>query len=215
MPYDFNYGIIFINFNFVFGLLTFCNVYVKNLKFRNTLLPEYIGSNYISTLNLDYDILPSDEKFLLMYPMEEDLKPILGASFTNYLNSELNIPILALSQLSRNPEKGNIKGKKEPQLSDLRGSGSIEQDADLVMFLYRRSDVEEDQTIGDDLIDVPAPTPKSQNESPIQEIILSIAKNRQGPLDYMDYHFYGQFCRFVEQKITKPVVTKKRKTRKN
>ena len=80
-----------------YSVLTFnditANVYVKNLKFRNTLLPEYKGSNYISTLNLDYDILPSDEKFLLMYPMEEDLKPILGNSFTNYLNSELNIPI--------------------------------------------------------------------------------------------------------------------------
>lgn len=128
------------------------------------------------------------------------------------LARELGVPILALSQLSR-----SIEGRenKEPKLADLRESGSIEQDADLVMFLYRRSDVEEDQTIGDELIDVPAPSPRGQNESQIQEVILSIAKNRQGPLEYVDYHFYGQFCRFVEQKITKPVIMKKKRTRKN
>ncbi len=71
---------------------------------------------------------------------------------------ELNIPILALSQLSRNPEKGNIKGKKEPQLSDLRGSGSIEQDADIVLFLY-------------------ADNPADRGD---RVVTLDVAKNRQG-----------------------------------
>ncbi len=128
------------------------------------------------------------------------------------LARDLDVPILALSQLSRSIES---RENKVPTLADLRESGSIEQDADLVMFIYRRSDVEEDQTIGDDSIDTPAPAPKSKNESEIKEVILSVAKNRQGPLDYMDYHFYGQFCRFVEQKITKPVILKKGKKRKN
>lgn len=55
---------------------------------------------------------------------------------------ELDIPIIALSQLSRELEKGGGKVKREPQLSDLRESGAIEQDADMVMFLYKPSDAE-------------------------------------------------------------------------
>ena len=128
------------------------------------------------------------------------------------LARDLGVPILALSQLSRSIES---RENKVPTLADLRESGSIEQDADLVMFLYRRSDVEEDQAVTTDGDDTPQPVVKPKNESSIQEIILSIAKNRQGPLDYMDYHFYGQFCRFVEQKITKPVILKKKRARKN
>jgi replicative DNA helicase len=55
---------------------------------------------------------------------------------------ELDIPVIALSQLSRELEKGGGKIKREPQLSDLRESGAIEQDADMVMFLYKPSDGE-------------------------------------------------------------------------
>lgn len=128
------------------------------------------------------------------------------------LARELEVPILALSQLSR-----SIEGRenKVPVLADLRESGSIEQDADLVMFLYRRSDVEEDQSTLEDELNDRAQVQKVKRDEDKQEIILSVAKNRQGPLDYMDYHFYGQFCRFNEQKITKPVIFKKKRTRKN
>lgn len=119
------------------------------------------------------------------------------------LARELEVPVLALSQLSR-----SIEGRenKIPQLADLRESGSIEQDADLVLFLFKRSDVEEQ---------IETPTDggnKRKNE--IQEIVLSIAKNRQGPLGHIDYHFYGSYCRFNEQKITKELNPNKKKKRK-
>lgn len=84
---------------------------------------------------------------------------------------ELNIPVLALSQLSRAIE---ARGEKKPQLSDLRESGSIEQDADVVMFLYRPDD--EDRS----------------------SINLLIAKHRNGPTGEINLYFKGERTRFYE-----------------
>lgn len=126
------------------------------------------------------------------------------------LARDLDVPILALSQLSR-----SIEGRenKVPVLADLRESGSIEQDADLVMFLFRRSDVEEDTVFTEE--DSNSLESKNRKKNEMDEIVLSVAKNRQGPLDYIDYHFYGKYCRFKEQKITKDLITKKKKRRQN
>ena len=85
------------------------------------------------------------------------------------LARELKIPVLALSQLNRQIES---RGEKIPQLADLRESGSIEQDADVVMFLYRPND--------DDLV----------NHK------LSIAKHRNGPLRVIDLQFRGDRIKF-------------------
>ncbi len=81
---------------------------------------------------------------------------------------ELNIPVLALSQLSRAVDQ---RDNKTPKLHDLRESGSIEQDADVVMFIYREKD----------------PTTIQPGEESITQII--IAKHRNGPLGVVDLHF--------------------------
>ena len=96
------------------------------------------------------------------------------------LAKELNIPVIALSQLSREVEKRG--GSKRPILSDLRESGAIEQDADLVVFIYRpeyyKIEFFEDQ----------APT------KDMAEII--IAKNRNGALKDVRLRFIGRFAKF-------------------
>ena len=101
------------------------------------------------------------------------------------LAKELNIPVIALSQLSRKVEERTDKGgHKRPQLSDLRESGAIEQDADIVSFIYRpeyyKIELWEDDT----------PT---QNQG---EFI--IAKHRNGKTGNIRLRFDGQFGRFSE-----------------
>lgn len=91
------------------------------------------------------------------------------------LARELHIPVLAISQLSRAVEQ---RGTKKPQLSDLRESGSIEQDADVVMFLYLEDESE-------DLLD--------QNKKLIK---LYIAKHRNGPTGEIDLMFRGDRVKF-------------------
>ncbi|MBU0708137.1 replicative DNA helicase [Patescibacteria group bacterium] len=102
------------------------------------------------------------------------------------LARELKCPVLALSQLSRAVES---RGSNKPQLSDLRDSGSIEQDADVVMFLYRAGE-EDDEKAGKGLG---------------EHIRVSIAKHRNGPTGELDLMFKGSRTRFygMEKKKTK------------
>ncbi len=90
---------------------------------------------------------------------------------------ELRVPVLALSQLSRAIEN---RGGKRPQLSDLRESGAIEQDADVVMFLYRK------------------------DEDLREQITLRVAKHRNGPLGEIELYFRGDRIKFygMENQIT-------------
>ncbi|HYM94113.1 MAG TPA: DnaB-like helicase C-terminal domain-containing protein, partial [Chitinophagaceae bacterium] len=101
------------------------------------------------------------------------------------LSKELNVPIIAISQLSREVEKRSSKdGTKMPQLSDLRESGAIEQDADLVMFLYRP-----------EYYDI---TSNEMGESNRGETIVRIAKHRNGMLETIKLRALLHIQKFVE-----------------
>ncbi|NLD88092.1 MAG: replicative DNA helicase, partial [Clostridiales bacterium] len=93
---------------------------------------------------------------------------------------ELNVPVLCCSQLSRASEQ---RSDKRPMLSDLRESGAIEQDADVVLFLYRdeyyNNDTEERNTAE-----------------------LSIAKNRHGATGTIKLNWQGQYTTFSSRNVT-------------
>lgn len=93
------------------------------------------------------------------------------------LARELKVPVLALSQLSRQVES---RGIKKPQLADLRESGAIEQDADVVMFMWR------------------------ENDEDLENMNLDIAKHRNGPLRSIKLRFKGDRIKFY------PVETKRK-----
>jgi len=99
------------------------------------------------------------------------------------LAKELNIPVIALSQLSRAVETRG--GDKRPVLSDLRESGSIEQDADMVMFIYRaeRYDISEDE----------------DGESTIGVAEILLRKNRNGRTGKVKLKFIERFAKFVDR----------------
>ncbi len=93
---------------------------------------------------------------------------------------ELNVPILLLSQLSRASEKSERRSKM-PMLSDLRESGAIEQDADVVIFLHREDYYPEDRT------------PENLGKARV-----IIAKQRSGPTGYIQMQWNGEYTKYVE-----------------
>ncbi len=105
---------------------------------------------------------------------------------------ELDIPVIALSQLSRQVEN---RDDKRPQLSDLRESGSIEQDADVVMFVYRGEYYKEREKPNDHEIEKMASWQAEMEELHGKAEII-IGKQRHGPIGTIDLSFEGQFTRF-------------------
>ncbi|HZV44380.1 MAG TPA: DnaB-like helicase C-terminal domain-containing protein, partial [Saprospiraceae bacterium] len=109
---------------------------------------------------------------------EQEISTISRALKT--MAKELDVPVIALSQLSRAVETRG--GNKRPQLSDLRDSGAIEQDADIVLFIYRPDyyEMEADPTIS-----------KDQAE-------IMISKHRNGALGTVNLKFISQFAKFTD-----------------
>ena len=105
---------------------------------------------------------------------------------------ELDIPVIALSQLSRQVEN---REDKRPQLSDLRESGSIEQDADVVMFVFREEYyVEREKPSDEKLEEMAAWQDRMEHLHGKAEVI--IGKQRHGPIGSVELSFEGRFTRF-------------------
>ncbi len=124
-----------------------------------------LGLVIIDYLGLIQSTIRSDNKVQIIAEITRQLK---------IMAKELNVPVLVLSQLSRSPES---RTDKRPMLSDLRDSGSIEQDADIVLFLYREAYYHPEKA---------APT----------QAECIVAKNRHGECGKINLFWDGQFTRF-------------------
>lgn len=105
------------------------------------------------------------------------------------LAKELNVPVIALSQLNRSVE---ARPSKKPLLSDLRESGAIEQDADMVIFIYRPEYYKQDVA------------PDGENLQGLAEI--SIAKHRNGALHDVNLRFISKYAKFVDMDTTEALM---------
>jgi replicative DNA helicase len=101
------------------------------------------------------------------------------------LAKELRVPVVALSQLSRAPEQRSGDEKGRPQLSDLRESGAIEQDADLILFIFRQEVYAERDEAG-----------RLKNSELDGKAEIIIGKQRNGPIGTVPLYFHKQYTRF-------------------
>lgn len=115
----------------------------------------------------------------------ENLVQIVGENTRSLKNmaKELNVPVILLSQLSRASEQ---RAEHRPMLSDLRDSGNIEQDADIVLFLYRESYYKDKDG-------------KNKEDADLNSGECIIAKNRHGETNTVKLHWQGEFMRFTSQ----------------
>jgi replicative DNA helicase len=125
----------------------------------------------IEIIFIDYiGLISSDNPKLARYELISEVSRNLKG-----MARELGIPVIALSQLRREAEK-----EKQPNLADIRDSGSIEQDADVVMFITRERGEEKD----------------FDDQDPIQQVKLTISKNRNGPVGYILLTLFKNLTRF-------------------
>lgn len=125
-----------------------------------TILMQKVKQENIKLIIIDYLQLIDSNTQNKQYNKEQEISEISRS--LKRIAKELKITIIALSQMSRDIEKRN---EKEPKLSDLRGSGSVEQDCDKVLFIYR---------------------PDNNNR---QIINLFVAKNRNGPIGTISFNY--------------------------
>ena len=148
--------------------------------------------NDIGLIIIDYLQLMSSEK----YNKKDNNRVQEISSITRQLKNiarELNIPIIVLSQLSRAVEQ---RDDKRPQLADLRDSGSIEQDADIVMFVYRdayykaRQEPKKDDAVAHE-------SWEKEMEQIRDKADIIIAKHRNGPIKNIQLHFDSNLTKFA------------------
>ncbi len=143
--------------------------------------------NGLSLIVIDYLQLISGDRFS---PSRENEISIISRGL-KAMAKELEVPVIVLSQLNRDSEKE----KREPRLSDLRESGSIEQDADIVMLLgklRKGEDIRESDT---------SQTVENENATDnFEPIKLILAKQRNGPTGYVNLAFVRKYTRFESMK---------------
>ncbi|SHN26835.1 replicative DNA helicase [Cyclobacterium lianum] len=145
------------------------------------------AQNDVQLIVVDYlQLMSGDSKGNNSGNREQEISSISRA--LKKIAKELNVPVIALSQLSRAVETRG--GDKRPQLSDLRESGAIEQDADIVMFLYRPEyyGITEDED--------------GNSTSGVGEVI--IAKHRNGSLENVKLRFIGKYTKFTDLDLNVP-----------
>jgi replicative DNA helicase len=145
------------------------------------------AQNDIQLIVVDYlQLMSGDSKGNMGGNREQEISSISRA--LKKIAKELSVPVIALSQLSRAVETRG--GDKRPQLSDLRESGAIEQDADIVMFLYRPEyyGITEDD--------------EGHSTAGIGEVI--IAKHRNGSLENVKLRFIGKYTKFTDIEMNVP-----------
>jgi replicative DNA helicase len=158
------------------GILAEAPLYIDDTPALSILEMRTKARRLISEHNLR--LLIVDYLQLMRSPRERESRVWEVSEISQGLKNlarELKIPVLAVSQLSRAVEQ---RGRKRPQLADLRESGAIEQDADVVMFLWR------------------------EDEEDMENVELEVAKHRNGPLRRLKLRFRGDRIRFygVERK---------------
>ena len=153
--------------------------YMKMLDIQGMARMLKIQEN-VEIIFLDYiGLIASDDSQSPRYQIISDISRALKG-----LARELNIPIVVLSQLRREADK------QRPGLADIRESGSIEQDADMVMFLVREKE--------------PGKSFEEQAKESVQKIQLMIAKNRNGPVGAIDLTFLKHLTKFAPFTDEKP-----------
>lgn len=147
-----------------------------------------VEQSNVEIIIIDYLQLMSSSLKDAKYNREQEVSNISRS--LKALAKELNIPIIALSQLNRSVE--SRAGSKRPQLSDLRESGAIEQDADIVMFIHRP------EYYGDPIRVVKDDQGNDKDEDTKGLANIIIAKHRSGAIRDIDLRFDARFARFSD-----------------